>query len=239
MDYSIEVKKENEFLTGMKDAVPVCMGYFAVSFTLGIAMSKAQIGTLEGFLMSVLNNASAGEYAGIQSIASGASYLETALMIMIANARYLLMSTSLTQKLHPDTSVFTRMAIGFDLPDELYALAHQRKGFLNPKYYAGLVACALPGWAFGTLTGMVVGGYLNASLLSALSVPLYAMFIATFVPPCKKDRHIALAIGVCFLSAWFCECFVPVSENVRTIVLTVLISAFFAYFFPKKETAHA
>lgn len=45
---------------GMRDGVPIALGYFAVSFSLGIAAKRAGLTPLEGFFASLLNNASPG-----------------------------------------------------------------------------------------------------------------------------------------------------------------------------------
>lgn len=83
---------------GIKDAIPIGLGYFAVAFSLGIAARNAGMNAFQGFLLSFLNNASAGEYAGITVIAANASYIEIAVVTLIANARYLLMSCAMGQQ---------------------------------------------------------------------------------------------------------------------------------------------
>ena len=87
------------FCEGMRDGVPIALGYFAVSFSLGIAARTAGFTPLQGFVASLLNNASAGEYAAFALIVSGATYLEVAIITLIANARYLLMSCALATDL--------------------------------------------------------------------------------------------------------------------------------------------
>ena len=56
------------FCEGMRDGVPIALGYFAVSFSLGIAARTAGFTPLQGFVASLLNNASAGEYAPLPSL---------------------------------------------------------------------------------------------------------------------------------------------------------------------------
>lgn len=75
------------FCEGIRDGVPIALGYFAVSFSLGIAARKAGFTPLQGFLASLLNNASAGEYAAFALIMSGASYFQVAVITLIANAQ--------------------------------------------------------------------------------------------------------------------------------------------------------
>ena len=73
-------------------------------------------------MASLLNNASAGEYAAFTLIASGATYLEVAIITLIANARYLLMSCALAQRFAPGTPFFHRLIIGYDVTDELFGI---------------------------------------------------------------------------------------------------------------------
>lgn len=63
------------FCDGMRDGVPIALGYFAVSFSLGIAARKAGFTPFQGFLVSLLNNASAGEYAAFALIMANAPIL--------------------------------------------------------------------------------------------------------------------------------------------------------------------
>ena len=108
---------------GMRDGIPVGLGYLAVAFSLGIAARNAGLNAFQGFLVSLLNNASAGEYAGFTTIAADATYLEIAIVTLIANARYLLMSCSLSQKFAPGTPMRHRLLVGYDVTDELFGLA--------------------------------------------------------------------------------------------------------------------
>ena len=87
---------------GFRDGIPIGIGYFAVAFSLGVAARNAGLSAFQGFLASLLCNASAGEYMGFTLIAAGATYVEIAIATLIANARYLLMSCALSQKASPD-----------------------------------------------------------------------------------------------------------------------------------------
>ena len=135
------------FCEGMRDGVPIALGYFAVSFSLGIAARNAGLTPIQGFFASLFNNASAGEYAAFSLIAAGATYLEVAIITLIANARYLLMSCALAQKFAPGTPFFHRLIIGYDVTDELFGITIARPGYLNPFYTYGAIALAAPAWA--------------------------------------------------------------------------------------------
>ena len=135
------------FLDGIRDGIPIALGYFAVSFSLGIVARNIGMTPFQGMITSALCNASAGEYAGFTMIAAGAAYLEMAIVTLIANARYLLMSCAMSQRMDPDMPFFHRLLMAFDITDELFGITIARPGCLNPWYMYGAIALALPGWA--------------------------------------------------------------------------------------------
>ena len=221
---------------GMRDGVPIGLGYFAVSFSLGIAAKNAGLTPFQGFLASLLCNASAGEYAGFTLIAAGATYLELAVVTLIANARYLLMSCAMSQRLDPAMPGFHRPLMAFHITDELFGIAIARPGCLNPFYSYGAVLVAAPCWAVGTALGAIAGGLLPLRLVSAFSVALYGMFLAVIIPAARQSKVIAGLIVLCF-GASYGAAHLPavsrVSGGTRTIILTVVLSAAAALLFPQ------
>lgn len=230
------------FLKGMRDGIPISLGYLAVSFTLGIAAKNAGFTPFQAMLTSLTNNASAGQFAGFTLVAAGAGYLELAVMELVANARYLLMSCAMSQKLAPSTSLLHRLLISFDVTDEIFGVSISVPGKLNPFYTYGLIAIAAPGWASGTYLGVLMGNLLPARIVRALSVGLYGMFLAVIIPPARKSRILALVILIS-MAASFAFTKLPVisglSTGTRTILLTVLIAAGAAVLFPIHEEEHA
>ena len=226
------------FCEGIRDGVPIALGYFAVSFSLGIAARKAGFTPFQGFLASLLNNASAGEYAAFALIMSGASYFQVAVITLIANARYLLMSCALAQRFAPGTPFWHRLVIGYDVTDELFGIAIARPGYLDPFYSYGAFLPAIPGWAIGTALGVTAGSILPARLVSALSVALFGMFLAIIIPPSKKNPVVLGCVAVSFAASWLCTVLPYVktlSEGTRTILLTILIASAAALLFPVKD----
>lgn len=223
---------------GLKDGIPIALGYFAVSFALGIAAKNAGLTPLQATISSLLTNASAGEYAGFELIAAKAPLIELIIMEIIVNARYLLMSCALSQKLSPDTSIWHRLLIGFDVTDEIFAISVTVPGTLNPLYTYGAMCVSIPGWAAGTCLGVVLGNLLPVNVVNALSVGLFGMFIAIIIPPARKNKIIAflvfigMALSFAFAKLpYLCE----ISQGFRIIILTVVISLFAAILFPIKE----
>lgn len=231
-------RNKNAFINGIRDGIPIALGYFSVAFSLGIVAKKAGLNPFQGFLSSLLNHASAGEYAEFTVIMANAPYLEMAFVILVTNIRYMLMSCALSQKFSPKTSQLHRFLVGFGVTDEIFGISIGRTGALNPYYNYGAMAIALPSWAAGTGIGVVAGNILPASAVSALSVALYGMFIAIIIPPARKNRIIA---GLVFLSmaASFLFAKLPavssLSPGIRTIILTVVIAGGAAILFPVKE----
>ena len=226
------------FLKGMRAGVPICLGYFAVSIALGITAKGAGISAIYAAITSLLINASAGEYAGFSLIAVGASYVEVLLMEAVANARYLLMSASLSQKLHPSTRLWQRLLLGFTVTDEIFGASISMDGYLSPYFTYGAFVVATTGWTGGTLVGALLGEVLPLRLMSALAVGLYGMFISVFIPEAKKNKIVACLVAISFAASFAFEKlpFVrDISSGIRVIILTVVISLLAAIFFPIKE----
>lgn len=237
--FCLQRNNRKAFIEGMHDGIPIGLGYLAVSFSLGIAAKNAGLNPFQAFLASFLCNASAGEYIGFTLIGAGAAYIEVAIMTLIANARYLLMSCAMSQRMAQGTRFAHRLLMSCDITDELFAIAIARPGCLNPYYTYGAVLTAAPCWAFGTALGTVAGNVLPLRLVSAFGVALYGMFLAVIIPPARKDKVIAVLIAFCF-AASFAAAYLPlvreISEGTRTILLTVAISTAAAVLFPKKQS---
>lgn len=222
---------------GLRDGTPIAVGYFAVAFSLGIAARNAGLNPLQGFLASLFTLASAGEYAAFTMIGENASYIGLTIMILITNARYLLMSCSLSQRFSEKTPFFHRLLVAFGITDEIFGISISREGELDPFYNYAAIAVAAPSWAVATALGIVMGNLLPANIVSALSVALYGMFLAIIIPPARENRVIGVLVPVSFAASFLCST-LPVVSGLsggnRTMILTVLLSALAAVLFPVK-----
>ena len=230
--------KKTLFAQGLRDGLPIGLGYFAVAFTLGIAAKRAGLTAFQAGLATFLTNASAGGYAGFTVIAENGTYLQMALMILIANARYLLMSAALSQKLRPETKLRHRLLLAYDITDEIFGVSIAAPGWLEPVYAYGVFVLPLIGWSSGTYLGVVMGNLLPANLVSALSVGLYGMFLAIIIPPARRSRIVGVLVALSMVLS-FALSRLPAtalwSSGTRTILLTVIISLGAAILFPVKE----
>ncbi len=231
--------KNKVFFEGMRDGLPIGLGYFAVAFSLGIVARNAGLTPIQGFIASFFNVASAGEYALFTSMQAAASFIEIAVITLVVNARYLLMSTALTQRFNPKTPLIHRFLVGFGITDEIFGITIARPGFINPIYNYGAIIVAVPLWSIGTSLGIIAGNFLPARVVSALSVALYGMFLAIIIPPAKKNIVIMISVIISF-AASYASTIIPfvkeLSGGTRTIILTILISAIVALIKPIPDT---
>ena len=224
---------KGEYKAGLADGLAIGIGYFSVSFTFGILAVKGGLSALTAGLISLTNLTSAGQFAGLTVILAHGSLVELALTQLVINLRYALMSLSLSQRLGPEFTTRRRMTIAFANTDEIFAVAMGRKAPLTPAYMYGLATLPILGWTFGTLSGAVASGLLNAAVRSALGVALYSMFVAIVVPPMRqlKSVRIVAAVIVSCVIAW-----VPllkfISSGFAIILSTLAAAALGAWLFP-------
>lgn len=230
------------FGQGIKDGVPIAFAYFAVSFSLGIAAKNVGFTPWQGFVVSTLCAASAGEYIGFTMVAAAATLLETAIATLITNARYLLMSCALSQRVDPEMPFFHRIFVGQFITDELFGIAIARKGMLNPFYSYGAFLVAIPAWSFGTALGVIAGNIMPVSLASAFSVALYGMFIAIIIAPARKDKAVALVVAASFILSSvgaYMPVFANIADGTKTMIVTVIVATAAAILFPHEDEQEA
>lgn len=233
------------FKRGLRDGFPIFLGYFAVSFTLGIAARKVGMTAFQATLMSVTNYTSAGQFAAIGLIGAGTSYLEMAVTQLVINIRYFLMSCALTQKLEPQNGLpfFHRLFVAGTITDEVFGISVAAEGKVNPFYSYGAMAFAALGWGGGTFMGVVTGNAMPARLLSAFSVALYGMFIAVIMPRAKQNKILRGLIAISMVCSFIfakLPIISQISSGFRIILLTVLIAGGAAVLCPvREEEGHA
>ena len=219
----------------MKAGMPVCIGYFSVSFGFG-AMAVAQgLNVWYAILISVANLTSAGQFAGLTVIAAGATLLEMILTQLVINSRYALMSIALGQRLGQGTGTGRRLAAAFFNTDEVFALGMAREGKLNVSFFLGAGTVAALGWTGGTAVGAIAGTLLPPLVRAALGTMLYGMFVAIVIPQTRGERP----MQVCMVSALAFSClftWVPalkdISAGLAIVICTVAAAAICAFLFP-------
>ncbi len=230
-------------ITGLKDGLPIGLGYISVSFTFGMMAVTRGLPAWSAILISFTNLTSAGQFAGLDTIAASGPFIEIALVQLVINLRYALMSLSWSQKLPPDFKFWQRFVIAFGDTDEIFAVSARRHDTGMPlTFFYLLVLMALPilCWTGGTVGGAFASAVLPAAVRSALGLAIYGMFIAIVVPPAREDK----AVRTVALAAVALSCilhFLPgvrrLSSGFAIIICGVAASALGAALFPVADTA--
>ena len=196
------MNEKNSFSKGIVDGLPICFGYLSVSFAFGIFATQSGLSVLQAVLMSMMNVTSAGQFAAVPIIISGGAMIELVISQFVINLRYALMSISLSQKLGGSVRLADRFLVSFMNTDEVFAIASGSDKPVGRKYLFGLILTPYLGWSLGTLLGAGAGNILPASVVSALGLAIYGMFVAIVVPDMKKEHPVAL----CVLAAVVLSC---------------------------------
>ena len=223
---------------GLKDGLPIGLGYLSVSFAFGVQASMLGVPVFMALFISMTNLTSAGQLAGLTVIASLGTILEMVLTQLVINARYFLMSITVSQKLDDKFNLTQRFLASAFITDEIFAIASSKPSKLNRKYFYGLVVLPYIGWSLGTLLGALAGDVLPNEITNALGIALYAMFIAIIVPPSIKSIGVLCAV---LLSAglscaiFFIPVFSGISNGLAVIISAVVSSAIIAFLFPIRK----
>lgn len=229
--------RRQHIIHGLHDGIPIAMGYFAVAFSLGIIAAKAGLTAAEGFVTSFFTRASAGEYGTWTLVAVQAAYVEVIAMGLVTNLRYMLMSAALSQKIAPGTSWLHRLLMACCITDEVFGISIAHPGYTPPAYTYAAALISTLFWATGCAVGILAGSLLPPAMVTALSMSLYGMFLAIIIPPAHQDRNVLYALAVSVVLSGLCAV-MPIaaewSSGMRTVVLTIVISAIFAWLKPIK-----
>lgn len=196
------MRELNSFKKGIVDGLPIFFGYISVSFAFGIFAIESGLSVFQALLVSMTNVTSAGQLAGVPIITSGGTLMELAASQLFINLRYALMSVSLSQKVGKTIRLADRFLISFVNTDEVFAVASVQEGKVGKRYMYGLILTPFLGWSAGTLFGAAAGNILPESVISALGIAIYAMFVAIVVPQAKNSSPTAL----CALTAAVLSC---------------------------------
>lgn len=228
------------FFRGLRDGIPIALGYFSVSFGFGILCINLGLSILAAAGISLTNLTSAGQVAGVGIIAAGGTLIEMVLTQLVINLRYSLFAISLSQKLDSSFTTPHRIAASFGITDEIFAVTYAQEGKVKPAYMYGVILISALGWVGGTALGAAMGQILPEMVSSAMGIMLYCMFLAIFVPPARKDRGVLMAVIVAALcSILFNTVLTFVSGGFAVIISALVSAALCALLFPVAEEEEA
>lgn len=225
------------YITGLKHGIPTALGYFLVSFTFGMIASSGGMSPYYATLISMTNLTSAGQFAGLNTIFQGGTYLELTVSMFIINSRYLLMSTALSQKLEKHMALWKKMIISIAITDENFAIAMIEVETVTFRYYLGVMTLPYIGWSVGTLLGGMTDNILSRPMQNAASIALYCMFIALFIPPAKEQKPIRQVIILTLfigLVLYYVPIFAVISTGYKVLIAALIGAVYGAIKYPQE-----
>ena len=225
-----------DFRDGIRQGLPIGLGYLFVSFGFGIFALASGLSGFEAVAVSFLNLTSAGQVAGISIIAASGSLLEIAFSQLVINLRYLLMGIALSQKLDDDFRLKQRLIACHGITDEIFALACSQKKPVTPALMYGITFIAVAGWTTGTLLGCLAGSVLPSVITDAMGILLYAMFIAIFLPPARHEKAVLLAVILAIaVNCLFYYHVSSLSSSLAVIISSLISAGLVSLIAPVKE----
>ncbi|HLE05621.1 MAG TPA: AzlC family ABC transporter permease, partial [Anaerolineales bacterium] len=185
-----------EFLTGVRDQLPLLLGvipfgliFGALAISVGVSPAAAQ-----GFSLFVF--AGSAQFIAVSLIGESASALVVIATIALVNLRHALYSASLAPSLAKLGRTW-KLALGWLLTDEAFAMASRRyrNGELEDAHWytlgTGLTLWA--GWQISTAVGIALGSNLPQGLSLDFALPL--TFLALVVPSLIDRPTLAAALA--------------------------------------------
>lgn len=175
---------------GVRDGLPIGLGYLSVSFTFGILAVSKGLSWIQAGLISLLNITSAGQVAGLGIMTTAGGILAMIISQIVINLRYSLMGISLSQKADKSMTPLLRILLAYGITDEIFGVAVSKKYEFGARYFFGLTVLPILGWVAGTVIGALLGQIFPPFLTNALAIGIYGMFVSIVMPKAKHDKVI-------------------------------------------------
>lgn len=228
---------QSTYLNGLKHGLPTALGYFVVAFTFGMIAHLGGLSSFYALLISMTSLTSAGQFAGLNIMFAGGSYLELTIAMVVINSRYSLMATAMSQKLAKGTTLLQKALMSLFITDENFSVAMVEVEKITWQYYMGVATLPYIGWSSGTLLGALVDNLLSPPMQNAASIALYCMFIALFIPPAKEHKPIRQVIIITIilgLILYYTPLFLFITTGYKIMLAAILGSIYGAVAFPQE-----
>ncbi len=219
--------QKQELRQGMKDSIPIILGYLPLGFAFGVLANEVGMSVVQATLMSVMCFTGAGQYIAIGVMDAGGAVFTAILANVLVNLRYLLFSTSMVPYLKGNVPTGIGSALSYGLTDETYAIAMNRYQDHAPtaSYMAGLNFSSHFGWIGSTLLGAILGNFISNTDRLGLGFALPAMYICllVFMVHRKSDVYVAVSSALCCLVIGY---LVPSTmANLSNIIIATIFAA--------------
>lgn len=229
-----------ELIRGCKKGLPIALGYFPVAFSFGVLVVSSGLPLGLATLISLTNLTSSGQFAGVSLMLAQSSYFEVAMTLLLINARYFLMSLSLSQKIEKKMNTLQRMIVSFGITDETFSVASLEEGTLSFRFMLGFILVPIIGWTSGTLVGETLMNVLPTPIQNAMGIALYGMFLAIIVPASAKSKpilEVVLVSAFCAVLFYYVPVFDCLSSGVQLIIATLSGAIYGALRYPIEEVS--
>lgn len=226
MEAVVTLGRKREFTDGIKAGIPIFMGYFPIALTFGLIAKTSGISSVNAVLMSLTNFTGAAQFICVSMYASGVALTNIILTTFIINARYLLMSFCVANKLKPSVSSKVRALLAFGITDEVFVVSMTKED-LKPSFMFGTQLISLIGWVGGTMAGVILADVLPKSILESIGIAIYIMFLGLLLPAVRQSMKIAvvtiIAMSISSIIYWIPWLNKTIGD--WRIIITIILSA--------------
>ncbi|MDK2981624.1 MAG: hypothetical protein PWQ55_1971 [Chloroflexota bacterium] len=189
--------KRTEFLSGLRDIVPILLGVAPFGMIYGVLAKGAGLSDLDAQAMSSVVFAGSSQFMLVQLLNAGVPTIMMILTGFVINLRHALYSASLAPYTRP-LSPLWKMLLSYVLVDEAFALVvmHYKQPNDNGYrhwYYLGAGLTLWTTWQLSTAAGIFLGTQVPASW--GLDFTLALTFIALTVPAIDDRPSLLAAVS--------------------------------------------
>ncbi|KHD26319.1 branched-chain amino acid ABC transporter permease [Vibrio caribbeanicus] len=192
------------FMQGTLAMVPLSIAVIPWGLLAGSFAIEAGLTVWESQALSAILFAGSAQLVATGMLKAGASLATMLLATFFITSRHLLYSVSMRSKVSP-LPLKWRLALGFLLTDELFAICGQQSDKQFNRWYAlGAGLSFYLCWNLATLVGIVAGSYIPAMNELGLEFAVAATFIAIVIPN-VKNAPILIAVLVSLTLSVLCS----------------------------------
>lgn len=179
-----------------KNTVPVMAGYIVLGIAFGILLQTKGYNFVWSFLISLTVYAGSMQFVTVDLLSSGATFISTAIITLMVNARHLFYGISMLDK-YKGTGTKKPYLI-FSLTDETYALVCNGapKDVDEKRYYLCVSLINQFYWVLGSVLGSIIGSAI-AFNTAGIDFSMTALFVVILTEQLmSKDNYTSGIIGI-------------------------------------------
>lgn len=188
-------QQQATWLEGLKDSLPIVIGYIPVAFAFGLNATRLGFTPLESLFFSCIVYAGASQFVITALLAAGSSLWVAALTVMAMDVRHVLYGPSLRQRITKTLSKPKTAVWAFGLTDEVFAAATAKlvrdNRSWSENWMIGISVSSWFSWVLGTALGSWSGNGLLDNLPAveaALSFMLPALFLSFLLASFQRKQ---------------------------------------------------